>query len=329
MNEYPWLAPLMQQWQDAIANNNINAANLILSPQGAGIEYFVADLARRLVCINTQISADRSSACGLCHHCELSAANEESLNGNHPDIHWLRSPEGKAITVDMIREANQWALSSSQLGGRRIIIIEPADKMNESAANALLKTLETPPQDCIFILITQDKYQVLPTIRSRCIQTKLPAIELSVIQDWLKSKTKKPLDLLALHMYQDAPLRALDFIEQGKDKAWQQQLDLVVSAKRAQLNPNASLPLSQVSSLFKEDSLEKVTWLLYLFHEVKKAHMGVSVWQNHPSLVQVQQVFNYQDADLAYKALIDLKKQMSQFSGLNTELLMTNFLLQL
>lgn len=81
---------------------------------------------------------------------------------------------------------NRIAQESSQLSGYRLIVIEPADAMNESSANALLKTLEEPAPNCLFILVTSRIKHLLPTIVSRCQRLVLPAPTTALVVEWLK-----------------------------------------------------------------------------------------------------------------------------------------------
>lgn len=72
------------------------------------------------------------------------------------------------ISVDEIRKLNSFFHMSAADGGRRVVIVDAADEMNVSAANALLKTLEEPPEHCTLLLISHQPSRLLPTIRSRC-----------------------------------------------------------------------------------------------------------------------------------------------------------------
>lgn len=318
--EYPWLKPLQTQWQHELAAQQLTSAMLVESTTGAGVEVLITELARSLVCENSP-----EGYCGLCHHCELSQISNDAPRGNHPDIHFIE-PEaaGKSITVDKIREANQWALSSSQLGGLRVIVITPAEAMNESAANALLKTLETPPDSCRFILHSHAVHQLLPTIKSRCQISRVGRIDEDLALQWVFEQAGAQLDPLCFSMYLDAPIAALDFIQQGKNKQWQALLQVIENVCRGGM-----LPLTDIHQLFKEDTLEKIDWMMYLFHEVEKYHFGVSKIKHSPDFLSVVQVVSYHQAYRAYRRLTKLKQQMSYSTGLNVELLMTDFMIQL
>ncbi|MEM7459674.1 MAG: DNA polymerase III subunit [Pseudomonadota bacterium] len=95
-------------------------------------------------------------------------------SGGHPDLKWIErglNDKGKLrqdITVDQIRDLNQFFHLRPALAGWRIGIIDALDEMNVSGMNALLKTLEEPPNNALLILISHSTQAILPTIRSRC-----------------------------------------------------------------------------------------------------------------------------------------------------------------
>ena len=100
--------------------------------------------------------------------------------GAHPSVLHLTRPANEktkgfktVVTVDEIRRVNRFLSMTSHDGGYRVVIVDPADDMNVSAANALLKNLEEPPSRTVFILITHSPGALLPTIRSRCQMVRL------------------------------------------------------------------------------------------------------------------------------------------------------------
>ncbi len=75
----------------------------------------------------------------------------------------------KILLFNQIRELSEYLeLSAHQEKGRRIVLIEPADSLNQAASNALLKILEEPPENTLFILVTSQAQKLIATIRSRC-----------------------------------------------------------------------------------------------------------------------------------------------------------------
>mgnify|MGYP001431678752 FL=1 len=100
--------------------------------------------------------------------------NEQKLE--HPDLFHLR-PTGKMriISVDNTRDLISELNRSSNQGGAKVAIIHEADRMRKQAANAFLKTLEEPPPGTYVFLVTTRPYATLATIRSRCLQVRLPS----------------------------------------------------------------------------------------------------------------------------------------------------------
>ncbi|WEX07187.1 DNA polymerase III subunit delta' [Chelativorans sp. AA-79] len=114
--------------------------------------------------------------------------------GAHPGLLHLTRPFVErdkkfktVITVDEIRRVSRFLSLTPPDGGYRIIIVDPADDMNTSAANALLKNLEEPPPRTLFVLIAHSLGRLLPTIRSRCQVFKLDPLSPDLLQDLLSS----------------------------------------------------------------------------------------------------------------------------------------------
>lgn len=145
-------------------------AYLISGLAGMGKRTLARLMAQYLLCTG----ADKP--CGICPACM------QVMEGNHPDVTIVSpgkplSPDVKAglqgIPVDEIRYVISLAGRHTFTGGRRVIIIERADKMNQPAQNALLKTLEEPISGTVFLLLTDSPELLLPTIISRCRALKL------------------------------------------------------------------------------------------------------------------------------------------------------------
>ncbi|MEM9572892.1 MAG: AAA family ATPase [Pseudomonadota bacterium] len=134
--------------------------------------------------------------------------NDETMqliqSGGHPDLKWIErglNEKGKLrqdITVDQIRELNQFFHLRPALAGWRVGIIDALDEMNVSGMNALLKTLEEPPKNALLILISHATQPILPTIRSRCQVLRLYPLNEADTRDVLEPQdvdTELALDL--------------------------------------------------------------------------------------------------------------------------------------
>ncbi|MFH1227851.1 MAG: DNA polymerase III subunit delta' [Planctomycetota bacterium] len=148
--------PAVEIFKNAIGAKRLSHTYLFAGPEGVGKLHFAVALAKVLVC-------DDGSGCGRCRACSWV---EKRV---HPNLHIIDVPEGKqTIPIDAIRQAEDEIALKPFVPGRRIFIFNDADRMDEDAANALLKSLEEPPQDCIFILVTAHPESILPTVISRC-----------------------------------------------------------------------------------------------------------------------------------------------------------------
>jgi DNA polymerase-3 subunit delta' len=119
------------------------------------------------------------TGCGECSDCA------RVLRHSHPDVHHI-APEGPLIPVDVIREqVNPEAERSPFEGATKVFVIEEADRMNPAAQNALLKTLEEPQPDTVFVLVSDNEEEVLETLRSRCRIVRLEPLSEAHVVDVL------------------------------------------------------------------------------------------------------------------------------------------------
>ncbi len=122
----------------------------------------------------------RYDACGICKSCR------KIVSGNHPDLHFLSPLQDKRdISIDQIRELQQILSLRPFEAERKACIIEPAERMNEKSANALLKTLEEPPGHAIIILLTSHADILLSTIRSRCQHLRFSPLDKNSVKELL------------------------------------------------------------------------------------------------------------------------------------------------
>jgi DNA polymerase-3 subunit delta' len=203
-------------WQHCLGlqrRQRLPHALLLSGPQGIGKVAFATALAQYMLCQQQ----GPEGACGRCKSCQLFAA------GTHPDLVRLE-PEtdaktektSKVIKVDQIRELLDFAAKSAQMSGYRVVIVSPAHVLNVQAANALLKTLEEPGRDTLFLLLTDSPLLLLPTIRSRCQQLVLPMPSDAEAMAWLTPLAgSADAAALLLRLSRGAPLAALALLEGG------------------------------------------------------------------------------------------------------------------
>ncbi len=155
--------------------------------------------------------------------------------GDHPDIIVLthlpkddkeagKRDEGKPyevnrnIKIDQIRAMQHRLTTRPTLGERRAVIVDPADDMESSASNALLKSLEEPPVGTFFLLVAHRLGRLLPTIRSRCRILRFPLVDDNEIDSILQREMPRadgPTRAAAVAAAGGSPGAALDFVELG------------------------------------------------------------------------------------------------------------------
>ena len=133
-------------------------------PPGSGRSSAAVAFAQALICPN--------NGCATCSDC-----NSTKTHG-HPDVEIIRT-EGLSIKVEEVRELLTRVAWAPSMGGWRVVVMEDADRLTESAANALLKAIEEPGTRTVWLLCAPTLHDVLPTIRSRCrhLQLRTPSLE--------------------------------------------------------------------------------------------------------------------------------------------------------
>jgi DNA polymerase-3 subunit delta' len=195
---YPWLdAP----WQRLLATRARPAQALLLAgPRGVGKSELAMAWAQALLC---EAPLPNGAACGHCPACHWFET------GGHPDFRLvtLQEKTGKegetrmatAIEVDQAREAVDFVQLSTYRAGFRVVLVDPADSLNLAAANALLKVLEEPPLNTVFVLVSDQPRRLLPTIRSRCTRLDIGLPPADMAAQWLAAQgVDDAVTLLAL-----------------------------------------------------------------------------------------------------------------------------------
>lgn len=143
----------------------LSHAWLLTGPEGAGKQALARALAQAMVCTGGE------PPCGVCPHCR------KVEQGIHPDVTVLTQAEGKRdILVDQVRSLRADAYVRPNEAARKVYLIDPAEALNDSAQNTLLKVLEEGPAYASFLLLAQAAGQLLPTVRSRCEQLSVPPL---------------------------------------------------------------------------------------------------------------------------------------------------------
>ncbi|TRW89509.1 DNA polymerase III subunit delta' [Candidatus Methylobacter oryzae] len=202
----PWQQPLWEHLYGYIAQKRIPQALLITGHKGLGKQRLAEQFALALLCAVPQ---HNGIACGLCSSCVL--INAET----HPDFIRVQPEEpGKAITIGQIRGLITQLTLKPQFEAHRVVIINPADNMNNAAANAFLKCLEEPTERTLIILISEKPGKLPSTIISRCQKLALATPDKETVVDWLAETSSCSTETLRnnVALAQGAPLLALDYL---------------------------------------------------------------------------------------------------------------------
>ncbi len=201
----PWQSDVWGGLNRRIEQGRMAHALLISGDSGIGKMRLAEALAQRLICSAEMIRY----ACGACKACRLLAA------GNHPDIRVLQPEEpGKPIKIDQVRELCDSLTKTSQQGGWKVAVIAPAEAMNISATNALLKNLEEPQANTLLILVSHRPSQLSATIRSRCQKITLPIPNTVEALEWLAGVCGDPTAAArVLPLAGGKPLLALNYLQ--------------------------------------------------------------------------------------------------------------------
>ena len=157
----PWHSLQKNRLISQLEAGKVPHAFLFSGLEGLGKDQFANFISSFMFC---EKNSGRQTPCGECKQCKLFAVE------THPDFKVLEPEDGSAsIKVDQVRQLVEFFGKSSQQGGRKIAIVSPAEALNHNAANALLKTLEEPPEHVKFILATTDPQKLPVTVLSRCL----------------------------------------------------------------------------------------------------------------------------------------------------------------
>ena len=162
--------------RESIIKRSISHAYILAGDKGIGKSKIAREFAMELIC-------EKSTGCGECPACRRFLADA------YPDFFYMDAEGKESIGIDRIRENIVNDVSIRPYHGKvKIYIIDEADKMTVGAQNALLKTIEEPPEYVVILLLVRNMSLLLETIRSRCIKLLLSAVSNDRIKRWLVEK---------------------------------------------------------------------------------------------------------------------------------------------
>lgn len=173
---------IIEHLKTAIEMGKVSHAYILNGPDLSGKMMIAEAFARALLC-----EKQDPDGCGECRSCR------QSDDRNNPDIIYVKHDKPNTISVDDIRtQLNNNIVIKPYSNQYKIYIVDEAEKMNQQAQNALLKTIEEPPAYAVIMLLTTNADSFLQTIRSRCITLNLKSVKNDVIKSYLMTEKKIP-----------------------------------------------------------------------------------------------------------------------------------------
>jgi DNA polymerase III subunit delta' len=264
----PWQHPLWLQLTAQILAGRLHHALLLTGAEGVGKRHFARALSAFLLC-----ERRTGYACGECGSCQ------QFLAGTHPDAalvsvdghlglcagvradqslsHWTPDKDSrrKDIGIEAVRSLIAHLALSSHRGGARAVVVEPAEKLNGSSVNALLKTLEEPPPGAHFLLVSEQPALLKATLRSRCQRLALARPDAALAEAWLVAEGATDARAL-LRAANGAPLRALAALRTDRaqiEAQWRESMEKLAQRRES--------PLTVAADIGKTDAADFLRWL--------------------------------------------------------------------
>ena len=271
---FEWQKQAWKAWTQL--RERLPQALLIQSGEGVGEFEFAQACVQSLLC---EEPGPERRACGSCRACNWFS------QGNHPDFRLIvpesMAPESREegaepakkkseqIRIEQARELADFLAVGTHRGGLRVILIYPAEAMNANTQNALLKNLEEPPPDTIFLLVTTQAERLLATVRSRCIRFALPLPEPVQVSRWLREQgVERPEAALAAAG--GAPLAALKAVETEADR-----LGFIEGLQNPRFDP-----IALAESVGRVPLWDLVGWLQRWSYDLLLAHVAGRIRYN-------------------------------------------------
>ncbi len=305
----PWLEPSWSQLKNYIKQNRIPQALLIIGNKGLGKQQLAEQFSQTLMCS----SQDREGACcGQCQGCTLFNAK------THPDYIFIEPEDiGKEIGIGVIRQLTSKLALKPQFESYRIVIINPADKLNTASANAFLKYLEEPTERTCLILVTDSPSKLPATISSRCQKLRVTISDAKIARSWLKQQGVSENIELLLNMAQGSPLLAKQL---ATESALKNRMDYF----NQWLDTNRFISTAeQWSKLNNDEQKRLLTWLTSWSIDIIKLRVNkqsaeimnvdlLNSLQDIANKLELKKLYKYYDFLLHNKQRLDtqLNKQL-------------------
>lgn len=213
---WPWHESLWNEVSGQYNRDHLHHAYLLTGPKGLGQLDFAYYFSQLLLC-EQPIREPKLAPCFKCLACH------QFKVGTHPEYHAIL-PESQQIKISQIREVCSTSMTSNARGKYRVLLLAPADAMNAAASNALLKYLEEPRSNTIFILLTEHLSQLLPTVVSRCLHVSFKPVSSDSFHTFYQTGSFNMAEDQLYRLTAGAPLQSMAVVE---PKRQQMRINLV------------------------------------------------------------------------------------------------------
>ena len=318
---YPWQQAQWQLFSQQYQQGHLHHAYLLYGQPGVGKLAFGREMANRLLC---QQPGD--TACGECQHCQWSQA------GEHPDLYEL-APQDKSviIKIDQVRQLVSELSQSPHQGAYQVVIIHPAEALALSASNALLKTLEEPIGQVVFILVSDSPWRLLPTVRSRCLMLPCQLQAVVDARTWLQAQIPESTTSSAsalLRAAHGAPLLALSYSKQdylSLMEHWLKDLK-ALTTQSADLVAMATGAIKQDIQIVLAVLIDVLSDMMKLVLKAERSHL---IFQDHADTMQ-SMVCSVSFSQLAacFDQAVKSRTLLQTTTGINAQLVIESWLIQ-
>ncbi|KAA0954767.1 DNA polymerase III subunit delta' [Planococcus kocurii] len=313
---------VMKRLQGAYSKERLAHAYLFEGPAGSGKKEITHFFVKLLLC---EIPI-QNVPCETCRSCQL------YNSGNHTNVVFIE-PDGQNIKIDQIRELifrlNKTGLNT----GRKIYVIEQADRMNNSSANALLKFLEEPEFNVTAILLTERLNALMSTIRSRCQLVSFRPLSRPKLMEKLMAEGMTESMAATVSMLTQSEEEAFTL---SQDEQFAQARKTVLKlVEVASINVHEALLMLQSDwlPLFKEkeDAERGLDMLLFAYRDIASVKAGLETARTYPDMEEtwkqmaLQRSFTVLSRQL--QAILQAKQQLPR--NMNRTLLMEQLMLNL
>ncbi len=313
MSVYPWQLVQWRHLSQQLQRGRLPHAILCCGSQGLGKLAFARHLAAKVLC-----DASTDQACGDCRSCRL------RLSGNHPDYYELHPLEkSSVIRIDQVRELIDKLHQTSHNKGFQVVLLEPAESMNQASSNALLKILEEPPGAVVFILVSHQITAIPATISSRCQLLNFNAPCSDKVLPWLMQQAtikEREKATLLLQLSEGAPLLALQMADQDY-----QALRLLILKHLWALLQAGETAMNVAEQLLKSN----VNWVLEIIFSLCRDLLKIGLkfsdcsLQNQDCSKQLHKMHDKVNLSLLVEYLsqcLVIKHRLQNMPGLNAQL---------